>query len=279
MVSAETNLILLLIWELTTSGLIDAPVCDTSNFALPTLEVFGMIRKHVTFSGVFVGLALTSVAFANSMGQLELKFNNIPLGKTASVYSDGEKLTDGVRVGTMRLEVNPHYTGTWGEGEEIVSQADNDQILAFCVDIHQDASSYFKIYDVYEAPYSYINQTQTNDLLSLFSNYFDDVTDNDTAAAFQFCVWEIINETSGVYDIFDLSTRGSFYTTTSGEFTGIANDWLGNLGQATPGLELQILANPKYQDYGITAVPEPFTMVSLALGSVVMLRRPRKRKR
>jgi hypothetical protein len=91
---------------------------------------------------------------------------------------------------------------------------------------------------------------------------------NQTAAAFQAAVWEIIYQAGTTYDV----TAGTT-TITGGAWTTLANYWLTHLEANDPDIGLRVLVSDGRQDFAIIVpgigrdpIPEPVTMAGLLLG-------------
>lgn len=134
-------------------------------------------------------------------------------------------------------------------------------IQAFCVEIRQDVD--FGGHYVYDlAPVAQVpntspmGATKADELSELWGRYFSIVVDNDSAAAFQLAVWEIVNDTQ-----LDLHA-GNFQTvlgpgqTTDGAYVALAQGWLNSLDGTGPKQHLVGLTNSDYQDQ-ITTIPAP----------------------
>ena len=160
----------------------------------------------------------------------------------------------------------------------------------FCADFKQYASGSFLRYDIFkpaDAPIGGANNpmgdTKAADLRRLFDNYSANGLGtpytlgtttygaNQTSAAFQAAVWNIIYDT-------DLNvTSGAFHVDlvngVEKTWAALSNYWLANLGTVDPCLGLRILVSENQQDFAIVVpgigrdpIPEPVTMAGLMLG-------------
>lgn len=141
-----------------------------------------------------------------------------------------------------------------------------------------------------------LSAARLDDLITFIENanaLVSSTHDRVYSAAAQLGVWEILNETSGTFDV----TRGAFYVsgtslTSHGESsTQLANAWLGdvlnNIWKPIPGAELGVLNSVNnqrqiyvtYAPHEPPAVPEPASwilMISGFGGMGGMLRRDRR---
>jgi hypothetical protein len=235
-------------------------------------------------------MLLAAQAQAVSLGTVSLKEVSASPTQAAYIWGTATPLGQGPWLtGQYNLLLNPSYTPT-GEGVQVYAEATNGIIGTFCADTRQLAPSGYQVYDVYmpeDSPIGYaMGGTKADDLRKLFTGYLgglavgDATTRANNAAAFQACVWEIINETTATYQVHKIpgTTKGSFYMDEywgSGWLT-TADTWLASLA-ARPvptNSGLRVLVNPGYQDYALTIVPqnpnppvpEPVTMAGLLMG-------------
>lgn len=241
---------------------------------------------------VFVSVIciMAGSSMAASVGSVRLRYTGASPSSNLNVTLV-DHFSMNTSAGVMNLQLDPNWSGTWGEGNVLLDQANaNNQIKGFCTDLFQYAYSNWATYDVIpaaEGPKGGQNaqyhpdgmgQQKASDMLSLFSNYLDQVVNSATATAFQLAVWEIAFETSDTYNV--ANGNGQFYTSTNSSFVNIANDWLANLGSADPNLQLRVLTSPDHQDY-VTAfvghAPEPLTLIGVTLGVLAAVFYMRKR--
>jgi len=174
-------------------------------------------------------------------------------------------------------------------------------VQTFCADILQYASGAWLKYYIYEpedAPIGGANtamgDAKAADLRRLWYNYsayglgtlpytYGGTTyvANQTSAAFQAAVWNIIYDT-------DLTVKtGTFKITSANASKTLADNWLGSLaGTPDPCLGLRILVSENQQDFAITVpgigrdpIPEPVTMAGLMLGIGSIAGYVRRRRR
>jgi len=173
----------------------------------------------------------------------------------------------------------------------------------FCIDINQLAPknnewNFYELRTLDAAPggapgtLTMTDQSMT-DLTKLWY-YYSGLLDQGTVAernflagVFQVCVWEIVNERDGNYDLSD----GHFKIANS-NFFATGNTWLNSLADladAPEEYQLRALYSDLYQDFavlmpvtlpggGTGAIPEPMTMASLGMAIAGVGAYMRKRK-
>ncbi len=257
------------------------------------------LHRCVALLAVAVGL-LAGTARANSVGRVKLKYLNVSPTQAAYLYVND-------------VQEGPYYTGAYNlqidpvdyEGDDaalLVGGSVPDNVIAtYCADIRQDAPLAWDDYYIYhpaDAPIGGGNTpmgvAKAADLRRLFDLHLGDVGgSDDEAAAFQACVWEIINETTDTYDVDYLSDdKGSFYVK---EYWGAASDWrltanawLDDVALMTedPDIGVRVLANPDTQDFAVTIpglgagvpiIPEPLTMLGVFVGVCALAGHVRQR--
>lgn len=238
-------------------------------------------------SYILVGLLamglFVSTAGATSLGSVRLRYSNCWPRRAGKTYLNNNYL-GAFYTGTYRLQLDettnhdPDSDGLPGEGEGelLYGQADaNNIVKTYCADIHQESFGHYQVYQVYDA-WDALSLDRAEDLAKLFEYKRNLVTDNNTAAAFQASVWEIVNETSGTYSLVRGATdAGNFnmrYHWGSG-WLGTADAWLSDLGNYdVPDIELRVLVSPDAQDYALWVpstvptgghVPEPLTLIGV----------------
>lgn len=87
--------------------------------------------------------------------------------------------------------------------------------------------------------------------------------------AFGVAIWEILYETDGFGDV----TSGAGFSAQGVEFADVANDWLAGLGLDELVYNNSVLTLTNIDNQGYVLVPEPMTMLLLALGSMAVLKR------
>jgi len=209
-------------------------------------------------------LATGPPAQATSLGQLDLKYHGSDAYRNGRVHLDGGSSV--LVTGKYILEVDTDPATYWGQGKDVVEQANTNHMLdTFCADLEQWALSDFTTYDVYHPEHAPIGAGNSPmgiekawDLRRLFSQHWGDAASDNGAAAFQAAVWEIVYEDTDTYD----------YDVTDGDL------WIEKmLGTGQPDVGLRVLANENYQDYALVVlglpadpVPEPVTLAGLMLG-------------
>ncbi len=109
----------------------------------------------------------------------------------------------------------------------------------------------------------------------LWSNAFaGSIVGQVEAAAFQYIVWELVEDTS-IDLLADNLRLDTSHAHTSNVHT-LASAWLDNIidGTWTTRTTLYVLTSPTSQDI-LTTIPEPATLAFLAAGSLLMIRRRR----
>jgi hypothetical protein len=248
-----------------------------------------------------VTLLWGATAYATSLGQLQLKYSSASPARTGYVYLDGVSHGN-VYTGKYNLEIDPTVAPT-GEAIDIKASATTSGsvpniryfIGTFCADILQSAPTSYRLYDVYhpeEAPIGGGNLAmgvdKAWDLRRLFYQHLGATATADGAAAFEACVWEIVYENSGTYNVdYTSALKGDFYVkpTSGNGWVATANTWLGTLGTDQPDIGLRVLASSGYQDFALTVpglgadpIPEPVTMAGLMLGIGSVVTYVRKRR-
>jgi hypothetical protein len=228
---------------------------------------------------------------AQAVSYLELKFSFCGPTQAAHIWRDTTVYEGNVYTGVYNLDLNT-TVGTYSgaEATSLINDAGADHIIpAFCIDIRQNApTGPYVRYDIYaleDAPIgSAMLAARADDLRRLFAGHFQETFTNNQAAAFQAAVWEIINETSGTYDVY----HGAFHITESwgSGWGGTANAYLGDLASYTPDSHVAALVNASSQDYALTITgpspepphtPEPMTIAGVLMGLGGLVRYLRRR--
>lgn len=217
------------------------------------------MADSLTFNGLFYSGADTvhikDTATSNAYGSIT-SFSDL------WVYSGGFKMTDA-------------SGGTLPAG---------NSFMAWCIDIHDDmnlgTTSYTLTKDNNYTPSAHVplGANQILGLERLASNDLSKVTNAKTSSAFQLAAWEIMAETtSPTYSL----TTGNFQASNSvlgaigdASTANTAENWLSNLGNAAPTMELSIWrANSQgtTQDLAVFApIPEPETYAMMLAGLGLM---------
>lgn len=261
--------------------------------------------KMLLAAAVIVSLVVTP-AMATSYGTVQAKLDGAPgwgnstPGQINGLHNGGVG-EGGVCTGIYRLQVNT-AAGTYSTGDlgkELVKYVGTSGKLdTFCCDVWENAPSSYVSYTIIDAadapmgPHAMGTQKAT-DLAKLMENYYAGTVanrawTNDTAAAFQACVWEIVSEDKN--NPYCLSS-GSFTednATTTG-WLKTAQGWLNNLKNLNaPTIKVYALGKEGAQDYAFFSmglgdipphtVPEPLTILGLlgAVGGAVGYLRTRR---
>ena len=195
-----------------------------------------------------------------------------------------------VCTGVYRVRIDS--VSTYGEGLNLgayITQHEHGKLPyvmdTFCIDVRQNAnpsSIRYEFYKPEDAPIGGANvamqEGKATDLRKLVENYWfggglNTAWTNDTAAAFQAAVWEIVTENPA--NPYNLSAGQLKVEASTAWSTGEAQNWLTSLaGKPEPTREVWVLASESSQDYAIwfpsmghePPVPEPVTMAGLAMG-------------
>jgi hypothetical protein len=193
--------------------------------------------------------------------------------------------------GQYNLQVTNSADSYGGDGKTLVDKAYMNTppiVGSYCIDVHQEAPGTYRVYDIYplaSAPIPGIGMgsTKADDLQRLFSFLQDPLPNtspnqaNKLAGAFQAAVWEIVNETSGTYNVFNGSFKMTEYNIGNGTgWLAQANVWLNALHDpgTVPVKDVVALVNTSAQDYALTIkgagstdqIPEPVTMAGVLFG-------------
>lgn len=196
-------------------------------------------------------------------------------------FSNGSVAATVYNTPTAPVGGNP--TSVSAGGFNMTNTTAGGTFQAWCVDIFSWLSSPTSYTNVSGAGFYGTTTTgvrQVSDLEALATRYLPSVTGNATnSAAFQLAVWEIVNESSGTYNI----ASGSFHATSAAAAT--AATMLSGLTLATTNTA-QILSVWKEtgsptQDLAVFApVPEPdtYAMMLAGLGLIGFIVRQRKKE-
>jgi hypothetical protein len=244
-----------------------------------------------------LGTAVLAGGTVQASSYLEVQYAGPGPTEAAMVWRDGggsSGYEGNVYTGVYRLALNPEPGSYSGPEAQALIEASAPGYVAgtFCMDLRQDApQGAYRRYDIVTPEYARVGSGNTpigpdraDDLRRLFGKYFTTNFSDVEAAAFQACVWEIVYERSGVYDVY--SGNLHIWETWGSGWGSLANNWLGYLGDH-PNMKLRALVNTTYQDYALTIpgvggaepVPEPATMLSafLAISSLGLYVRKRTR--
>jgi hypothetical protein len=151
------------------------------------------------------------------------------------------------------------------------------QTQSFCIDLTHFVSPY----GVTNTSYSYVDplsvgltQAQVTDLGRLLTSYGSLInTAPENSAAFQMAVWEITNESTGIYNL----GAGNFTESGNTQSVALANNWISNLG-TQDNYNIGVLKSSNNNQAQITwsAVPEPGSaLLIMSFGLIGIFRRRR----
>jgi len=248
---------------------------------------------RTTGAAALLCMLLTSAVCADAVsptGTVKLKYLRVSPRKVVTIRYPGGQETG--YAGRYNLQLDPTYDpdggfpGT-GEGEAVyaASESDDYKLETFCADLYDNPAASYQIYEVYlpedlpvgpgQIP---LGDKKAAELRKLFFNKEGLVGGSaDLAAAFNACVWEIVYENSGPYDI--EMGEGDLYVVYGGATPGwvnTANDWLSDLsGYKDPDIGVRVLVNAGLQDFAMSvsivgastdSIPEPLTMLGVFAG-------------
>jgi hypothetical protein len=137
---------------------------------------------------------------------------------------------------------------------------------SYCVDLYQTIAFNTTYHDyVFVGSHNFTNSDAYADLGRLYATA-GVVNNSVREAAFQIAVWEIAYEIAPLYD---LSSGSAIFTdgtaATSGALT-LASTWLGLLGNNGAGPGIGVIESYGHQDIIYAPVPEPATVMLMAMG-------------
>jgi len=212
-----------------------------------------------------------SPAFSSPTGTVTMKYlgHSAAPYKTVSFYADSDGSYPPYEVSYDNNVIAGYYkhdisTAT-GAGVYVP-----DPLMGFCIDLTQNPAANYATFDVVsltEAPDptfigSTITITKADLLRELWGRHYDVSMTNQQAAEFQLAVWELVFETSGVYDI-------SIGSVKSNHYNGGTNTLLSSLDGTGPMANLVALSHPDYQDM-LAQVPCPGAVMLCSFGMVMV---------
>jgi len=214
-------------------------------------------------------------AFASQSALADtLKYNGAAYGfiSTSGVVTSPSAITSAPAAGGFLME-------------NLSDSVPNDSFLAWCVDV-QGWLATSATYNLQTGATFYpgaVGAVKVNDLERLATAVLSSVNTKQESGAFQLAVWEIVNETSGPYDL----GAGNFTVGSASDGAyALARTWLTNLGNGTFTADTMSLSiwkdvNNNTQDLAVFAaapVPEPeiYAMLAAGLGLMGFVARRRR---
>jgi hypothetical protein len=239
-----------------------------------------MTTKTLTLRGLTMACAVAAVFATNPAAADNLRYDGLWYANpdTVTIYAtDGPDYSEFVYSGSFRM------TDTSGP-----TLPAGTSFMAWCIDIRDSIQSALyslvKATDYTPTANVPLDPTKITALERLASNNLSLVTNAQTSSAFQLAAWEIINESSGTFNV--NMNNGTFYAS-AGEYgaTTLANTWLSSLGTANPSMQMSIWradVNTSTQDlavFNVSPIPEPETYAMLLAGLGLMGFVIRRRRR
>lgn len=233
------------------------------------------MQARTVLISLTLGLAVTTCAQAgsvDSMGTVNLRYRDTSPAGFATIHRSGSSADETVWTGQYNLQLDPSYVAhSPADASNLLYEAADDFVIGtFCCDVRENApvGSAYVPYSIVRPEFAPLGTgntamgTKADDLRRLYGRYggiWQDGlgNDNDEAAAFELCVWEIVFETASTYGV--SPGDGAFYATatyTTGwvptSVCDLANSWLADIKTgAVPNIPLRVLANDGMQDYAI----------------------------
>jgi len=189
-----------------------------------------------------------------------------------------EQYNNNVYTGEYKFRFDPDSAYSSPETKLLMT----DPFYAYCIDVDQHAPTQWSVYTLEALENAPINDwgtvmdaTQANRIRELFGRFYASVNTREKGEAFAACLWEIIFEQTGTYDLADgtLVMNGLDW-----DAEAVATGWLGQLNGDTNYFDMNVFAltNDTFQDFALTSggtstpppphAPEPVTLAGLFLG-------------
>ncbi|MBN8280728.1 MAG: PEP-CTERM sorting domain-containing protein, partial [Gammaproteobacteria bacterium] len=198
---------------------------------------------------------------------LSLQATALPLVVSGFEYASNPTTA---RIQNSSPAANAHvYSGGF------LTDAGGNSFTSWCVDIFQHTYFGQTVNDYSLASgQAALGAGKADALGRLATQALSSVHDSATSGAFQLAIWEIVNETSGTYDLGSGNFRASDVSNGS---LAIAQNWLGNLGGLNQ-YTVSVWQSRTRQDLAMferVTVPEPasLTILGVALAAAAAARR------
>lgn len=222
-----------------------------------------MIRRHRLLNCAFVTLAaIAGVAVADA-STISARLNGVSPSRIVGISIDGGWHYSNLRAGEL------DWSKTGGNAPNIPSH-----FSTFCIEISKHVSSganyTYNIAGVASGPTSILGgmgASKADAVAELCGRYLGGPlqSDGNYGAALQLAIWEIVMDGGR-----DLSS-GNFRARNRGGYYSLAQNMLSSINGAGPRATLTGLLQDSVQDQ--IYVPEPASLVLIALGALSQLRR------
>jgi len=203
---------------------------------------------------------------------LRLAAATFALAASAGAWADNVNFP-GFAHGSETVTINlsnpdtPISEGVYAGGFSTVLNG-GPSFTSYCVDVYQTINFGAAPYPEYTpvgSSHAFANSNAYADLSKLFATA-GVISDAVHEAAFQIAVWEIAYETSGTYDLSHGSASFTGGTADSSGALTLASNWLAALGNNGAGPGISVLDSSAHQDLIYAPIPEPSTVVLMAMG-------------
>ncbi|MCH8537311.1 MAG: PEP-CTERM sorting domain-containing protein [Alkalimonas sp.] len=205
---------------------------------------------------------------ANASLMLDASYQGLS-GQNVQVVNNGQSRN--VQAGLMQFNLASNT-----DTSVLPFATDGLSIEAFCVEFTQDVKSGMQSYSLVDTAQVF-STTQSQAIERLYTAYNNQVGTQNSNAAFQLALWEVVHETSTDWNL----SNGSFRATSNATARDLANDWLTGLDSIESQFSLYVMTNRDSQNQLVfsgvpldtTPVPVPATLGLFGLGALLLLRR------